>query len=248
MREASGMTPKEIIGVLVAAMIGVPLFIYLIVKLFTGGINMDGSTSSMAKEAVAARLHPAGIVKVVVSAPVGSRNGQMVYEGICITCHATGLSGSPKFGDKGAWASHLSKGFDVLTQHAIKGFNAMPAKGGDPGLTDDEVKRAVAYMANSGGAKFIEPAIAADAAAKIDPAIKGKEIYDNLCTTCHAAGLNGSPKFGDKAAWNARLKGGVEAVIKAGIEGKGIMPPKGGYMGSNEEFAAAAMYMINGVK
>ena len=247
MSNASKVTPKGVVGIIVSAVFGVPILIYLIVKLFTSGINLDGNVASMSKEAIAARLLPVGMVKVVVSAPVGSRTGQMVYEAICATCHATGLSGSPKFGDAGSWAPHLAKGFDTLVKHAIEGFNAMPAKGGDPSLTDEEVTRAVAYMGNSAGANFTEPPIinASGPAGQLDPDIKGKEIYDTLCTTCHAAGLNGAPKFGDKAAWAPRLKEGVEAVIKVGIAGKGIMPPKGGYTGTDDEFAAAVRYLVN---
>lgn len=247
MSNASGVTPGGVVGIVVAAVLGVPVLIYLIIKIFTGGISLDGSISSMSKEAVAARLLPAGGVKVVVTAPVGSRTGQMVYDGICMTCHATGLSGSPKLGDAASWAVRLGQGFDILVQHAIEGFNAMPAKGGDPGLTDDEIKRAVAYMGNAAGAKFTEPVLAnaSGVAAQLDPEVKGKAIYDALCTTCHAAGLNSAPKFGDKAAWAPRLKDGIEATIKIGIAGKGVMPPKGGYLGSDEEFAAAVHYMIH---
>jgi cytochrome c5 len=247
MSNASGVTPKGVVGIIVSAVIGVPILIYLIIKLFTSGINLDGSVASMSKEAVAARLLPVGEVKISVTAAVGSRTGQMVYESICATCHATGLSGAPKFAEAGSWAPHLAKGFDILVKHAIEGFNAMPAKGGDPSLTDEEVARAVAYMGNSAGANFTEPPVAnaAGAVGQLDPEIKGKEIYDTLCVTCHAAGLNGAPKLGDKAAWAPRLKGGIEEAIKIGMVGKGIMPPKGGYTGTDDEFAAAVRYLIN---
>lgn len=246
MSDEGGLTLKGLLGIVLAATIGVPLFIYLVIKLFTGGISLDGNVSSMSKEAVAARLHQAGVVKVVVSAPAGSRTGQMVYDGICMTCHAAGLSGSPKLGDPAAWAPRLAQGLDTLTQHAVNGFNAMPAKGGDPGLTDDEIKRAVAYMGNTAGAKFTEPPVtdASGVAVKLDPAVKGKEIYEGLCVSCHGAGLYDSPKFGDKAAWAPRLKDGTDAAVKIGIQGKGAMPPKGGYLGSDAEFAVAAQYMI----
>lgn len=246
MSDARGMTPRGVVSIILTAVVGVPILIYFIIKLFTSGINIDQS-GAMSKEAVDTRLLPVGTVKVMLTAPIGSRTGQMVYEGICITCHAEGLSGAPKFGDASAWVPHLAKGFDTMVQHAIHGFNAMPAKGGDPSLTDDEIKRAVAYMGNAVGAKFVEPPVidASGVAIKLDPEVKGKEIYDALCTTCHAAGLNGAPKLGDKAAWAPRLKDGIETTIKMGIVGKGIMPPKGGYIGSDEEFAAAVQYIVN---
>lgn len=246
MGNAKEMTPKGVIGLVIAAVVGVPVFIYLVIKIFTSGIGIDEDAPLMVPAAVEARLMPAGNVKVVMTAPVGSRTGQMVYESICITCHAEGLAGAPKFGDKNAWIPVLSKGFNTLVEHAIKGFNAMPARGGDPSLTDDEMKRAVAYMGNAAGGKFTEPPVdnASMMAEKIDPEVKGKEIYDSLCATCHAAGLNGAPKFGDKAAWTARLKVGLDNVIKISAKGKGMMPPKGGYMGSDEEFAAAVKYLV----
>jgi cytochrome c5 len=246
MSNASGVTPKTVVGIVVSAVIGVPILIYLIIKLFTSGINLDGSVASMSKEAVAARLLPVGTVKVMLTAPVGSRTGQMVYDSICATCHAAGISGAPKFGEAAAWRLHLAKGFETLVKHAIEGFNAMPAKGGDPSLTDEEVTRAVAYMGNSAGANFTEPPVLnASIAIKLDPEVKGKEIYTTVCMTCHAAGLVGAPKFGDKAAWASRLKNGIDEAIKVAIVGKGMMPPKGGYGGSDEEFAAAARYLIN---
>ena len=63
-----------------------------------------------------------------------------------MACHATGVAGAPKAGDKAAWASHLSHGMDQLYTHAIKGFKAMPPKGGNVSLSDAEVKAAVDYM------------------------------------------------------------------------------------------------------
>ncbi|WP_369816071.1 MULTISPECIES: c-type cytochrome [Chromobacterium] len=217
--------------------------IWLLAKLATSGFNVDAEV--MTKEAVAARLKPVGESRAS-DAPPGMRTGEQVYKGICISCHGAGLAGSPKFGDAGAWAPHIAKGWETLVDHALHGFNAMPAKGGATDLTDDEVKRAVAYMGNAGGAKFTEPAAGATAAA--DPAVVGKKIYDTVCTTCHAAGIAGAPKFGDKAAWAVRLKPGLDEAVKIATKGLNAMPPKGGYTGSDAEFRAAVEYMVNNSK
>ena len=75
----------------------------------------------------------------------GPRDGEAVYNAVCHTCHATGLLGSPKFGDAGSWAPHIAKGKATLYDHAINGFNAMPAKGGAD-IVDEEVQNAVDYM------------------------------------------------------------------------------------------------------
>ena len=74
-----------------------------------------------------------------------ARDGKMIYEGVCQTCHASGLVGAPKLGDKGAWAARIGKGKDALYNSAINGLNAMPAKGGAD-ISDEEVQNAVNYM------------------------------------------------------------------------------------------------------
>lgn len=247
----SQMSVKALIGAVLAVIVGIPVFIFLVIKVATGGMQVDAGGPTMTNEAVVARVQPVGFSKLDDSGPPGSRNGKAVYENVCISCHGAGLAGAPKFGDAGAWGARVAKGFATLVEHAVKGIGAMPAKGGAADLTDDEVARAVAYMGNAAGGKFTEPAVqgaAPGAVAKVDPAVKGKEIYDSVCMACHTTGAAGAPKFGDKAAWAPRLKDGAEEAIKIGLAGKGAMPPKGGYGGSDAEFHAAAEYMINASK
>lgn len=78
---------------------------------------------------------------------------------MCAGCHDSGAVGAPKTGDAGAWAPRLALGHDGLTKSAIAGKNAMPPRGGVSDLTDTEVSRAVAYLANLAGAKFTEPPV-----------------------------------------------------------------------------------------
>jgi cytochrome c5 len=73
-------------------------------------------------------------------------DGKATYETTCAVCHATGVANAPKFGDKAAWKDRIAKGMDTLHTHALKGFNAMPPKGGNMGLSDADVKAAVDYM------------------------------------------------------------------------------------------------------
>jgi len=54
--------------------------------------------------------------------------------------------GAPKAGDKAAWAPRIAQGLPTLHEHANKGIRAMPAKGGNPALSDDQVNAAVDYM------------------------------------------------------------------------------------------------------
>lgn len=82
------------------------------------------------------------------------KSGAEVYEHYCAACHAEGVLGAPKFGDRKAWRPLLKEGQRMLERTAIRGIRKMPPKGGHPHLSDLEVKRAVAYMANAAGGRF----------------------------------------------------------------------------------------------
>jgi cytochrome c5 len=80
----------------------------------------------------------------------GDDKGKKVYDSICMACHAAGVAGAPKFGDKALWAPRIAQGMDTLYTHSIKGFQGkaglMPPKGGNMSLSDADVKAAVDYM------------------------------------------------------------------------------------------------------
>ena len=89
------------------------------------------------------------------------------------------------------------------------------------------------------------PAAPAAAPAAGDTAAKGKSIYDASCASCHANGVAGAPKLGDKAAWAARIKAGKTTLYTSALKGKGAMPPKGGNMSlADDDVKAAVDYMI----
>lgn len=119
------------------------------------------SPSPVDPEKTAELIQPVARVelKVVKVAP-GSRTGEQIVKSVCGGCHDSGSLGSPKTGDAAAWAPRLALGLDGLTKSAIAGKNQMPPRGGVSDLTDTEVKRAVAYLANKAGAKFVEPPVA----------------------------------------------------------------------------------------
>jgi cytochrome c5 len=79
-----------------------------------------------------------------------AKKGQGIYMNFCAPCHATGVAGAPKIGDKPAWAPRLKQGEKLLVERAIKGYQGasgfMPARGGNSALSDAEVADAVAYM------------------------------------------------------------------------------------------------------
>jgi len=79
-------------------------------------------------------------------------------------------------------------------------------------------------------------------------ALSGEQVYEQVCKTCHGAGLAGAPKFGDKAAWENVLKQGEKVVFAHAIEGFKGMPPKGGNPEiPNDEVHAAVVHMVNAV-
>ncbi|WP_296224751.1 c-type cytochrome [Ralstonia sp. UBA689] len=95
------------------------------------------------------------------------------------------------------------------------------------------------------------PAAAAPAAAAAPQASKGdvgKKVYDSTCQMCHAAGIAGAPKFGDKAAWAPRLAQGKAKLYDNALHGKAAMPPKGTYAGSDDDVKAAVDYMAAAAK
>ncbi len=232
--------------------------------------------------ATAERIHRIGSVELRdANRPLAT--GEAVYQAQCTACHAAGLVGAPKSGDAAAWGPRLTKGYDTLLTHALKGFGAMGAQGGGA-YSDIEIGRAVVYMANNAGGKFPVPeapaaqdaaapaaaaaapataaasapaqvvAAAAPAAAAAAPAITtvaagaGEALYKQACTACHAAGVAGAPKSGDKAAWAPRVGLGVDALTASVIKGKGIMPARGGSAGSDAEIKAAVEYMLAQLK
>ena len=78
--------------------------------------------------------------------PAGSVDGEKVYKGLCFGCHDQGMMNAPKLGDKAAWGPRIATGKDALHTSALQGKGVMPAKGGNPALSDDEVKAAVDFM------------------------------------------------------------------------------------------------------
>jgi len=235
-------TPQEVIISVVAGLLAPLLAIFLVVQLVLSiqDSHTPDVSSEAAQKATLARIKPfAQLAAVDANAPKVEKSGQEVYDAVCTSCHAAGALGAPKFDNKGDWCPRIKRGFDTLTKHAIEGIRQMPARGGDGDLSDVEVARAVAYMANSAGASFKAPEAApaaaatppaaaeAASAAKPDPA-KGKLVYETHCAACHSTGVAGAPKAGDKAAWSARLSQGYPMLYDHALKGIRGMPAKGG--------------------
>ncbi|BCT92245.1 cytochrome c [Lysobacter helvus] len=80
----------------------------------------------------------------------GTMDGSVIFNNLCTGCHTSGAGGAPMLTAAGMGARLAAKGKDTLHKHAIEGFQdaggVMPAKGGNPALTDDQVKATVDWM------------------------------------------------------------------------------------------------------
>lgn len=228
-------TPREVIISVLAGLFAPLLAIFLIVQLVLGIQNkhLPDASSEAANKATVERIKPfATLVALDANAPRVEKSGQEVYDAVCSSCHGAGALGAPKFQNKGDWGPRIAQGYDTLIKHAIEGIRQMPPRGGDGDLSDTEVARAVAYMANAAGASFkapepAAPAAAAATAAKGDPA-KGKAVYEANCAACHGTGVAGAPKLADKAAWGTRIGQGYATLYDHALKGIRGMPAKGG--------------------
>ena len=108
-------------------------------------------------------IKPVAAVEVaaVSTGPHVDKSGEEVTKNVCAMCHAAGLMQAPTIGNKEQWAPRIAQGYETLVKHAIAGIRNMPARGGNPDLTDGEIANAVAHMANASGASFEPPKAAA---------------------------------------------------------------------------------------
>ena len=270
-------TPKQLLAAVFFSFV-VPVFAIIGLVYYVTSANKPLAGADDTERAVAQRIQKIGMVEIR-DANRALKSGEEVYKAQCVTCHAAGVAGAPKFGDAGAWAPRIATGFDTLWHSALKGKGAMgPQGGGD--FEDLEIGRAVVYMTAAAGGKFAEPAAASAAAPAADataapavPAVPaatlaaapipaaaaptkvaaadsgaGEALYKQACVACHASGVAGAPKFGDKAAWAPRIQTGLDALTTSAIKGKGAMPPKGGSAASDADIHSAVEYMVSAAK
>jgi cytochrome c5 len=161
-------TPQQLIVVVLLAFLVPILSIVMLTQLITGGLRIDRNSAEMSESAVSDRIKPVGRVAMSdepaasssaaaptppsagvsapAGAPAGKADGGKIYQTVCAMCHGAGLMQAPKFGDAAAWKPRAAQGLPTLHEHAIKGIRTMPAKGGNPALSDAEVSAAVDYM------------------------------------------------------------------------------------------------------
>ncbi|OGA27508.1 MAG: hypothetical protein A3F77_16570 [Betaproteobacteria bacterium RIFCSPLOWO2_12_FULL_67_28] len=160
-KKSHAMNVSIILGVSAALML---FFLVLVAhhRSIADRVRLDRSALLASGSSVAERIKPVGQVSVVaaetprepvknaVAAPPPGRDGQQVYRASCVACHGAGIAGAPKVDDRGQWARRIAKGVDALYASAVNGVQgsagAMPARGGNPALSDAEVRAAVDYM------------------------------------------------------------------------------------------------------
>ncbi|HZM34409.1 MAG TPA: c-type cytochrome [Burkholderiales bacterium] len=153
-------TPQQLAVVVVLAFLVPIVGIVLIIQLVVGRPAAD--PNAMTPEAVAARIAPVGRVEfgapgaaaeqpapkpqVAAAGKPQAVDGKAVYTQTCVACHMQSVAGSPPLGDKAAWAPRIKTGLDALVQSVMKGKGAMPPKGGNPALSDAQIRAAVEFM------------------------------------------------------------------------------------------------------
>jgi cytochrome c5 len=107
---------------------------------------------------IAARIAAVGQINVAqaqsttqaAAASESAVDGEKVYQSACIACHGAGVAGAPRVVDAPTWVARIAAGSGTLYANAVNGFQGssgvMPGKGGNPTLSDEEVKAAVDYM------------------------------------------------------------------------------------------------------
>lgn len=113
-----------------------------------GQVQMEGDTPP---EPIVEEVEDSTVMAATVMADEDNL-GKSTYDGLCVSCHGSGIPGIPQLGDVAAWVDRIEQGDDILYEHAIVGYVGsasgmmMPAKGGNPALSDEAVMAAVDYM------------------------------------------------------------------------------------------------------
>lgn len=163
---------KTYFGSSIAVMVVVALLAVGLLKIVDSSIGGgDATQANMSEEAIAKRIAP--VAKLNTGAPIvaeapkaeepaaapaatpapaaapaatAARSGEEIYKSTCFACHAAGVAGAPKLGDKALWAPRIATGMDAMMNTVLNGKNAMPPRGTCANCSDDDLKSAVEYM------------------------------------------------------------------------------------------------------
>lgn len=116
-------------------------------RIAPAGAVYAGSTGAAQQAAAAAAAAAKAAAQVAYG---GTLDGAVIYQNLCTGCHTSGVGNAPTL-DHAHWDARIAQGLDVLHRHAIEGYTGpdggiMPAKGGNPALTDEQVIATVDWM------------------------------------------------------------------------------------------------------
>ncbi|GEN28513.1 hypothetical protein HVA01_21590 [Halovibrio variabilis] len=204
---------------------------------FMAGTSSVYAQDDAARDAIAERLAPVGQLCLqgqdcgTAAAPAsdssssgGDIDAEGIYGNVCSACHESGAAGAPIRGDEEAWAERTEQGFAMLLDHAINGIGAMPARGGNPNLSDEEMEAAVAYM--------VEPVMdvpeldGGDEAASEASATEEGAAEDTAATEEEAA-TEEMAANGDAASGEEEAAASEEASGGSGLDGEALYASSG---------------------
>lgn len=96
-----------------------------------------------------------GPAPAVATAPAASTAAalapelQAIYDRSCASCHSIPASGAPQLGDRQAWAPRLAQGADVLLEHTVTGYKAMPPLGACMDCDEEQFRALIAHLAGA---------------------------------------------------------------------------------------------------
>jgi cytochrome c5 len=151
-------TPKQLIVVVILSF-AVPIATFVLLsQLVTSWSSISPESPMMSNAAISERIKPVAEMGEIAdpNAPKAEKSGEEIVKTACSSCHATGALNAPKIGDADAWKPRIAAGLDKLVSNATNGLRQMPARGGNPAYSNNEIARAVVFMANKSGASFKE--------------------------------------------------------------------------------------------
>ncbi|WP_026280746.1 c-type cytochrome [Thioalkalivibrio sp. ALE30] len=145
---------KVLLFIASLALLATVLFLVSHLASWIGGM-MGSQAEAVSEERIAQRIAPIGRVvsgEVDTAEEAADLSPGDIYANVCAACHDSGASGAPLKDDTDEWSNRLNdKGLETLFENSINGIGAMPARGGDSSLTDEQMHEAVAYMLDQAG-------------------------------------------------------------------------------------------------
>jgi cytochrome c5 len=162
------------------ALVGITIGIFILASVISSSGQLASPLDDpLTRQLVEERIKPIGQVNIAgretapkvtpQAAPQGvaaERSGKEIVAATCASCHMAGVLNAPKLGNKDDWATRAEQGMATLVDHAINGYKSMPARGGNPKLTDEEIHKAIMYMLQYAGLPIEEGPSKATASAE----------------------------------------------------------------------------------